>query len=80
MGDLRLNNPFEKCPDVERLLLGELQDAGVTDAESRLSHLKSWLSLPPQYTTVRVNTRLTSIKDAKVSVQRYLTEVTGIFA
>ncbi|XP_049519765.1 tRNA (cytosine(72)-C(5))-methyltransferase NSUN6-like isoform X2 [Dermacentor silvarum] len=77
MGDLRLNNPFAKSPDVESLLLEEFQAAGshqVTDAEGRLSRLKSWLSLPPQYTTVRVNTRLTSTEAAKNSVQRYLNE------
>ncbi|KAL1482339.1 hypothetical protein MTO96_033867 [Rhipicephalus appendiculatus] len=74
MGDLRLNNPFAKYPDVESLLLEEFQSAGVTDAEERLSRLKSWLSLPPQYTTVRVNTRLTTTEAAKDSLQRHLDE------
>uniref|UniRef100_A0A131YJR6 Methyltransferase NSUN6-like protein n=1 Tax=Rhipicephalus appendiculatus TaxID=34631 RepID=A0A131YJR6_RHIAP len=74
MGDLRLNNPFAKYPDVESLLLEEFQSAGVTDAEERLSRLKSWLSLPPQYTTVRVNTRLTTTDAAKDSLQRHLDE------
>lgn len=75
MGDLRLNNPFLKCPDVESVLLEEFQASGVPDAEGRLSRLKSWLSLPPQYTTVRVNTRLTDTEAAKTYVQRHLDEI-----
>ncbi|XP_077534187.1 tRNA (cytosine(72)-C(5))-methyltransferase NSUN6 [Haemaphysalis longicornis] len=77
MGDLQQNNPFERYPGVEQLLLSELQSAGTIDAESRLSCLKSWLSLPPQYTTVRVNTRITSAESAKASVQHHLDESYG---
>ncbi|KAL3248044.1 hypothetical protein MRX96_046755 [Rhipicephalus microplus] len=40
----------------------------------RLSRLKSWLSLPPQYTKVRVNTRLTTAEVAKNTLQRHLDE------
>nr|XP_037280208.1 LOW QUALITY PROTEIN: tRNA (cytosine(72)-C(5))-methyltransferase NSUN6-like [Rhipicephalus microplus] len=74
MGDLRSNNPFARYPDVESVLLEEFKSAGVADADERLSHLKSWLSLPPQYTTVRVNTRLITAEVAKNTLQRHLDE------
>ncbi|KAL3217759.1 hypothetical protein MRX96_032028 [Rhipicephalus microplus] len=74
MGDLRSNNPFARYPDVESVLLEEFKSAGVADADERLSRLKSWLSLPPQYTTVRVNTRLTTAEVAKNTLQRHLDE------
>uniref|UniRef100_V5HTK3 Putative trna and rrna cytosine-c5-methylase nucleolar protein nol1/nop2 n=2 Tax=Ixodes ricinus TaxID=34613 RepID=V5HTK3_IXORI len=41
-------------------------------ADERWRQLRRWLSLPPRYTTVRVNTRETSVEQARVAVQEHL--------
>lgn len=69
-------NPFVKQPQVEEQLLAELRaSCGQDDAsgaDERWRQLRRWLSLPPQYTTVRVNTRGTSVEQARVAVQEHL--------
>lgn len=42
------------------------------NAEEKLRKLKAWLGAPPQYTTVRVNTRRMSAEAAKSAVQDHL--------
>lgn len=45
------------------------------NAEEKLRKLKAWLGAPPQYTTVRVNTRRMSAEAAKSAVQDHLDKV-----
>ncbi|CAN7997810.1 unnamed protein product [Ixodes hexagonus] len=70
-------DPFFKQPQVEEKLVAELRTScgeadGTSGADERWRRLKAWLSRPPQYTTVRVNTRRTSIEKARVAVQEHL--------